>query len=63
MKKQRIEHGSIHLNYPLRHAPKSARLDLDHQYRVSVAPLIENVNASGKAQLTIELQHEIVATD
>ena len=63
MKKQGMEHASIHLSYLLRHAPESAGLDMDHHGWVSVSQLIENVNASGKAHLTIELLQKIVDTD
>ena len=54
---------SIHLSYLLRHAPEAAGLDMDRHGWVNVSQLIANVNASGKAQLTLELLKEIVATD
>lgn len=54
---------SIHLSYLLRHAPESAKLDMDRHGWVSVAQLIDNVNESGKALLSEKLLQEIVATD
>ena len=54
---------SIHLSYLLRHAPESAKLDMDRRGWVSVAQLIENVNESGKARLSEKLLQEIVETD
>lgn len=57
------EKTSIHLSYLLRHAPEAAGLDMDRHGWVSVSQLISNVNASGKAKLTVELLQEIVATD
>ena len=57
------EKTSIHLSYLLRHAPEAAELDMDHHGWVSVSQLISNVNASGKAKLSLALLQEIVATD
>lgn len=54
---------SIYLSYLLRHAPDAANLDMDRNGWVSVSQLIENVNATGKAYLTLEALREIVATD
>lgn len=54
---------SILLSYLLRHAPESAKLDMDRHGWVSVAQLIENVNKSGKALLSEKLLQEIVSTD
>lgn len=54
---------SIHLSYLLRHASESAKLDMDRHGWVSVTQLIENVNESGKAQLSEKLLQEIVETE
>lgn len=54
---------SKYLCYLLRHAPEAAKLDMDRHGWVSIAQLIQNVSATGKAHLTRELLEEIVATD
>ena len=42
----------------VQHAPEAAKLDMDRHGWVSVAQLIQNVNATGKAYLTRELLPE-----
>lgn len=54
---------SFYLTFLLRHEPRKAELDMDHHGWVSVAQLIENVNAGGLHQLTLEELERIVAED
>lgn len=54
---------SKYLCYLLRHAPEAAGLEMDQHGWVSVAQLIQNVNAASKAHLSRELLQEIVAMD
>ena len=56
-------HISISLCYLLRHNPQSVGLDMDRHGWVSVAQLIDNVNAAGEHKLDAEKLQEIVATD
>ena len=51
MAKQNKMQISTYLCYLLRHAPEAVKLDMDSHGWVSVAQLIENVNALGKAHL------------
>lgn len=59
----KTEHLPIFLSYLLRHAPEEAGLDMDSYGWVSVAQLIQGINATGRYQLDRETLEEIVATD
>ena len=63
MNKGEIRRIAKYLCYLLRHAPDAVSLDMDEHGWVKINQLIENVNARGKTQLTMELLQEIVATD
>ena len=63
MRKKTDERLPIFLSYLLRHAPQAAALDMDSHGWVSVAQLIQMVNATGKYHLDRATLEEIVATD
>ena len=63
MGQTKLEQLPIFLSYLLRHAPQAAGLDMDTHGWVSVAQLIQGVNAAGKYHLDRAALEEIVATD
>lgn len=54
---------SVYISYLLRHQPQAAGLAMDEHGWVSVAELIDKVNAAGRYHITEQILDEIVRTD
>lgn len=54
---------SVYISYLLRHQPQAAGLAMDAHGWVSVAELIDKVNAAGRYHITEQILDEIVRTD
>lgn len=54
---------SVYISYLLRHQPESIGLAMDNHGWVSVAELIEKINAAGRYHITKQALDEIVRTD
>lgn len=54
---------SVYISYLLRHQPQTVGLAMDVHGWVSVAELIEKINAAGRYRITEQILEEIVRTD